>query len=96
MLRHLKAFRPLPLPNWWCRPNFAAAFFIGNLQYARFMSYIYVTTFMFDFGYTALLTALYYLPVGRVALVFGSLIGHTTPYIGACCRGHRLLRFLGS
>ncbi|KAH8553231.1 major facilitator superfamily domain-containing protein [Umbelopsis sp. PMI_123] len=79
-----KATYPLLRPSWWRRQNFAGAFTIGFLNYAVFMGYIYVTTLMFQdaFGYTALQTALYYLPMGIVAFFAANGVGFVTPYTG--------------
>jgi hypothetical protein len=48
------------------------------------MGYIYVTTLLFQdsFGYSALQTALYYLPMGIVAFFSANLVGFITPYTG--------------
>ncbi|CAO3690966.1 unnamed protein product [Umbelopsis ramanniana] len=84
LLWQFKSSHPLVHPSWWLRRNFAAAFAIGGLQYAQFMGYIYVTTLMFQdaFGYTAIQTALYYLPMSLVAFVIGNSVGYITPHIG--------------
>ncbi|KAI9290330.1 major facilitator superfamily domain-containing protein [Umbelopsis sp. AD052] len=84
MAWQFKATYPLLRPSWWRRPNFAGAFWIGFFNYASFMGYIYVTTLLFQdaFGYTALQTALYYLPMGIVAFFSANLVGFITPYTG--------------
>jgi EmrB/QacA subfamily drug resistance transporter len=84
LLWQFKSAYPLVRPSWWRRPNFAVAFTVSLMQYAVFMGYIYVTTLMFQdaFGYTALQTSLYYLPMGIVAFVFANGTGYITPYTG--------------
>lgn len=79
-----KAPYPLLRPSWWRRQNFAVAFAISFIHYAVFMGYIYTTTLMFQdaFGYSALDTALYYLPLGIVAFFTANGTGYVTPYVG--------------
>jgi hypothetical protein len=84
LLWQFKSAHPVVHPSWWLRRNFAAAFAIVGLQYAQFMDYIYVATLMFQdaFGYTAIQTALYYLPMSLVAFVVGNSVGFITPHVG--------------
>ncbi|CAO3690960.1 unnamed protein product [Umbelopsis ramanniana] len=84
MAWQFKATYPLLRPSWWRRPNFAGAFWIAFFNYASFLGYIYVTTLLFQdsFGYSALQTALYYLPMGIVAFFSANLVGFITPYTG--------------
>ncbi|KAG2186477.1 hypothetical protein INT44_002699 [Umbelopsis vinacea] len=85
LLWQFKATYPLIHPSWWRRQNFAVAFVISFIHYAVFMGYVYVTTLMFQdaFGYTALQTALYYLPIGIGAFISANGTGYLTPYTGA-------------
>ncbi|CAO3689841.1 unnamed protein product [Umbelopsis ramanniana] len=84
MAWQFKATYPLLRPSWWRRPNFAGAFWIGFFNYASFMGYCYVTALLFQesFGYSALKTALYFLPMGIVAFIGANLVGFITPYTG--------------
>jgi MFS family permease len=88
-----KASYPLLQPSWWRRANFAVAFAISFIHYATFMGYIYVATLMFQetFGYNALQTALYFLPMGVVAFFVANGVGYISPYTGT-----RILIVVGS
>ncbi|KAG2173706.1 hypothetical protein INT43_005126 [Umbelopsis isabellina] len=88
-----KASSPLLHPSWWSRTNFAVAFAISFIHYATFMGYIYVATLMFQetFGYNALQTALYFLPMGVVAFFVANSVGYLSPYTGT-----RILIVIGS
>jgi EmrB/QacA subfamily drug resistance transporter len=93
MVWQLKATFPLIRPCWWHRQNFAGAFSISFLRYAAFSGYIYITTLLFQdaFGYTAIQSALYYLPMGFVAFIMANCMGYLTPYVGV-----RSVMFIGS
>ncbi|CAO3662130.1 unnamed protein product [Umbelopsis vinacea] len=79
-----KAQDPLVRPSWWRRQNFAVAFAISFIHYVAFMGYIYIVTLMFQdaFGYSAIDTALYFLPCGIVAFFSANGVGYITPYTG--------------
>ncbi|KAH8553241.1 major facilitator superfamily domain-containing protein [Umbelopsis sp. PMI_123] len=83
LLWQFKATYPLVRPSWWRRQNVAVATATGFIQYAVFMGYIYVTTLMFQdaFGYTALQTSLYYIPMGISAFLVANRAGYIMPYV---------------
>jgi EmrB/QacA subfamily drug resistance transporter len=85
ILWEFKAKHPLLQPSWWRRTNFAMAFTIAFINYAAFNGYIYVATLMFQdaFGYSAIETALYFLPMGIVAFFMANGVGYLTPYTGS-------------
>ncbi|KAG2171558.1 hypothetical protein INT43_008284 [Umbelopsis isabellina] len=88
-----KTSQPLLHPSWWRRTNFAIAFILNFVNYGSFSGYIYVATLLFQdvFGYTALQTGLYYLPMGIAAFLACNAVGYLTPYMGS-----RLLVIIGT
>ncbi|RUS33541.1 major facilitator superfamily domain-containing protein [Jimgerdemannia flammicorona] len=68
-----KIRQPLMPPWIWTLPNFAPAFVIASCVMGYFQGYMYFVTLIFQdvFHYSALGTAVHYLPLGIIASIMG-------------------------